>query len=75
MSFFFFAIKQLSFVSGFRRKLLFFQVAVPLLMASILTYPECVNHHNIEKLRQCVRNGPKKYPGAKFVIEPNGDKK
>ncbi|KMS96001.1 hypothetical protein BVRB_002940 [Beta vulgaris subsp. vulgaris] len=51
------------------------EVAVPLLMASILTYPECVNHHNIEKLRQCVRNGPKKYPGAKFVIEPNGDKK
>ncbi|XP_074317264.1 DNA-directed RNA polymerase III subunit 1 [Silene latifolia] len=51
------------------------EVAVPLLMASILTYPECVNHHNIEKLRQCVRNGPKKYPGAKFIIEPNGDKK
>ncbi|XP_021734189.1 DNA-directed RNA polymerase III subunit 1-like isoform X1 [Chenopodium quinoa] len=51
------------------------EVAVPLLMASILTYPECVNHHNIEKLRQCVRNGPKKYPGAKFVVEPNGDTK
>lgn len=51
------------------------EVAIPLLMASILTYPECVNHHNIEKLKQCVRNGPKKYPGAKFVVEPNGDKK
>ncbi|KAH9605166.1 hypothetical protein KSS87_011122 [Heliosperma pusillum] len=51
------------------------EVAVPLLMASILTYPERVNRHNIEKLRQCVRNGPKKYPGAKFIIEPNGDKK
>ncbi|KAL2922905.1 DNA-directed RNA polymerase III subunit 1, partial [Bienertia sinuspersici] len=51
------------------------EVAVPHLMASTLTYPERVNHYNIEKLRQCVRNGPKKYPGAKFVIEPNGDKK
>lgn len=51
------------------------EVAVPLLMASILTYPEHVNRHNIEKLKQCVRNGPKKYPGAKFVQEPNGDRK
>ncbi|KNA22334.1 hypothetical protein SOVF_034890 [Spinacia oleracea] len=51
------------------------ELGVPLLMASILTYPECVNRHNIEKLRQCVRNGPKKYPGAKFVVEPNGDKR
>jgi len=53
----------------------FLQVAVPLLMASILTYPEHVNRHNIEKLKQCVRNGPKKYPGAKFVEETNGDRK
>ncbi|KAK9212106.1 hypothetical protein WN943_001487 [Citrus x changshan-huyou] len=33
-------------------------------MAGILTYPERVSDHNIEKLRQCVRNGPDKYPGA-----------
>ncbi|CAO2831975.1 unnamed protein product [Amaranthus hypochondriacus] len=51
------------------------EVAVPLLMASILTYPECVNDHNKERLKQCVRNGPKKYPGARFVVETNGDKK
>ena len=44
-------------------------------MASILTYPECVNDHNKERLKQCVRNGPKKYPGARFVVETNGDKK
>ncbi|GAB4824483.1 DNA-directed RNA polymerase III subunit 1, variant 2 [Ancistrocladus abbreviatus] len=48
------------------------EVAIPILMATILTYPECATQHNIEKLRQCVRNGPKKYPGAKFVKEPNG---
>ena len=59
----------------FLLKFFFSQVAVPLLMASILTYPEHVNRHNIEKLKQCVRNGPKKYPGAKFVQEPNGDRK
>ncbi|XP_073308006.1 LOW QUALITY PROTEIN: DNA-directed RNA polymerase III subunit 1-like [Primulina huaijiensis] len=49
------------------------EVAIPSLMAQILTYPECVSHHNIEKLRQCVRNGPNKYPGAKFIKQPNGD--
>ncbi|KAL8485814.1 hypothetical protein ACS0TY_027920 [Phlomoides rotata] len=48
------------------------EVAVPILMARILTYPERVSHHNIEKLRQCVRNGPNKYPGAKFLRHPDG---
>lgn len=41
-------------------------------MARILTYPERVSHHNIEKLRQYVRNGPQKYPGAKFIKTPDG---
>ncbi|XP_055835771.1 DNA-directed RNA polymerase III subunit 1-like [Solanum dulcamara] len=48
------------------------EVAVPILMAQILTYPERVSQHNIEKLRQCVRNGPNKYPGAKFIRHPDG---
>ncbi|CAA0835862.1 nuclear RNA polymerase C1 [Striga hermonthica] len=48
------------------------QVAVPMHMALILTYPERVSHHNIEKLRQCIRNGPDKYPGAKFLRHPDG---
>ncbi|KAG0494637.1 hypothetical protein HPP92_005631 [Vanilla planifolia] len=43
------------------------EVAVPILMAQKLTYPERVFCHNIEKLRQCVRNGRSKYPGANFV--------
>ncbi|XP_056686801.1 DNA-directed RNA polymerase III subunit 1 isoform X2 [Spinacia oleracea] len=51
-----------------------FLVAVPLPIAKILTYPELVNRQNIEKLKQCVQNGSKKYPGAKFVVESNGDK-
>lgn len=41
-------------------------------MAQVLTYPERVTHHNIEKLRQCIRNGPFKHPGANFVILPDG---
>ncbi|KAL6979263.1 DNA-directed RNA polymerase, partial [Sarracenia purpurea var. burkii] len=47
------------------------EVAIPILMARILTYPERVSHHNIEKLRQCVRNGPDKYPGARFIRAPD----
>ncbi|KAL9296667.1 hypothetical protein ACSQ67_022563 [Phaseolus vulgaris] len=48
------------------------EVAIPILMASILTYPERVTHHNIEKLRQCVRNGPDKYPGARMLRRDGG---
>lgn len=48
------------------------EVAIPILMAQILTYPERVSHHNIEKLRQCVRNGTNKYPGAKFIRQHDG---
>ncbi|KAL3647246.1 DNA-directed RNA polymerase III subunit 1 [Castilleja foliolosa] len=48
------------------------QVGIPILMAQLLTYPERVSRHNIEKLRQCVRNGPSKYPGAKYIKHPDG---
>ncbi|CAN8252676.1 unnamed protein product [Cochlearia groenlandica] len=48
------------------------EVGIPILMARILTFPECVSRHNIEKLRQCVRNGPSKYPGARNVRYPDG---
>lgn len=41
-------------------------------MATILTYPERVSHHNIEKLRQCVSNGPDKYPGARVLRNSDG---
>ncbi|XP_040994118.1 DNA-directed RNA polymerase III subunit 1 isoform X2 [Juglans microcarpa x Juglans regia] len=48
------------------------EVAIPIQMARILTYPECVSHHNIEKLRQCVSNGPDKYPGARMLTHTDG---
>ncbi|PHH79695.1 hypothetical protein CDD80_4060 [Ophiocordyceps camponoti-rufipedis] len=49
------------------------QVAVPELVAKNLTYPERVNRQNIEKLRECVRNGCDKWPGAKAVLRKEGD--
>ncbi|KAK4255011.1 hypothetical protein QN277_008074 [Acacia crassicarpa] len=48
------------------------EVAIPIHMARILTFPECVSPHNIEKLRQCVRNGPDKYPGARLLRHAGG---
>lgn len=45
------------------------EVAVPIRVASIMTYPERVTQHNLTKLRNCVRNGEKKHPGANFVIK------
>jgi len=50
------------------------QVAVPLLVAKNLTYPERANLVNIEKLRQCIRNGPNQWPGAQAVITSSGAK-
>ncbi|XP_031486143.1 DNA-directed RNA polymerase III subunit 1 [Nymphaea colorata] len=50
------------------------EVGIPILMAQILSYPERVSHHNIEKLRQRVRNGLQKYPGANYVILADGTK-
>lgn len=50
------------------------QVAVPEHVAKVLSYPEVVNEHNIEILRQCVKNGPDVHPGANF-LQPNGQMK
>ncbi|GAA6029739.1 hypothetical protein JCM8097_001026 [Rhodosporidiobolus ruineniae] len=43
------------------------QVAVPERVAKILTYPERVTAHNIERLRAAVRNGTEVHPGANFI--------
>lgn len=43
------------------------QVAVPLQMALILTYGELVTSKNYNRLRESVKNGPEKYPGANYV--------
>ncbi|CAL9699297.1 unnamed protein product [Knipowitschia caucasica] len=43
------------------------EVAVPIHVAKILTYPERVNSANLELLRKLVRNGPDVHPGANFI--------
>ncbi|MEM3398124.1 MAG: DNA-directed RNA polymerase subunit A' [Nitrososphaerota archaeon] len=48
------------------------EVGVPLDVSMQLTVPERVTEWNIERLRQYVRNGPEKYPGAKYVTRPDG---
>ena len=50
-------------------------VGVPLSMAMHLTVPERVTEWNKQHLRKIVENGPKKYPGANYVIKPNGRRK
>jgi DNA-directed RNA polymerase II subunit RPB1 len=44
------------------------QLGVPEYIARNLTVPERVNSLNIQKLTQLVKNGPKKYPGARYLI-------
>jgi DNA-directed RNA polymerase subunit A' len=51
------------------------QVGVPELMAVKLTVPERVRAWNIDYLKALVRAGPDKYPGATYVIRPDGRKK
>ncbi|SZF06352.1 unnamed protein product [Blumeria hordei] len=51
------------------------QVAVPILVAKNLTYPERVQRQNIEKLRKCVINGPNIHPGAQQIIKKDSDHK
>ena len=50
------------------------EVAIPIRVAMNLTYPEKVTIHNIEKLRQCIKNGPKVYPGAMSMSNQRGKK-
>ena len=51
------------------------KVAVPILVAKTLTYPERVFEHNHKKLQQCVINGPDVHPGANFATHRNGFKR
>ena len=52
-----------------------FEVGVPFLISTKLTVPERVNEWNIEYLKKFVENGPEKYPGANYIIRPDGKKK
>ena len=49
------------------------EVAVPELVAKNLTYPEKTSRYNISKLREFVRNGPNKWPGANYIWKKNTD--
>ncbi|RLE54623.1 MAG: DNA-directed RNA polymerase subunit A' [Thermoprotei archaeon] len=48
------------------------EVGVPIDVAKILTVPERVTEYNIEELRELVIRGPDQYPGANYVIRPDG---
>ncbi len=48
------------------------EVGVPLDIARVLTVPERVTPWNIDELRKYVLNGPYKWPGANYVIKPDG---
>jgi DNA-directed RNA polymerase III subunit RPC1 len=43
------------------------QVAVPIHMAQILTFPEVVTKANLQLMKQLVSNGPFKHPGATHI--------
>ncbi|OBT87197.1 hypothetical protein VE02_04737 [Pseudogymnoascus sp. 03VT05] len=43
------------------------EVAIPILVATNMTYPERVHDRNIDKLRECIKRGPGKWPGANIV--------
>ena len=50
------------------------EVGIPYEVAKKLTIPETVSNWNIEKLKTLVFNGPNNYPGANYIIRPDGVK-
>ncbi|HLF54349.1 MAG TPA: DNA-directed RNA polymerase subunit A' [Candidatus Nanoarchaeia archaeon] len=51
------------------------EVGVPKIIAMKLTVPETVNEWNLAYLKKFVQNGPGVYPGANYVVRPDGKKK
>jgi len=51
------------------------EVGVPEVIAKDLTVPVRVDERNIEELRKLVLNGPNVWPGANYVIRPDGRRK
>ena len=47
-------------------------VGVPLEVAKRLTVPQRVTAWNIDMLKQLILNGPNNYPGALYVVRPDG---
>ncbi len=48
------------------------EVGVPLQVAMRLSVPEKVTEWNLEEMRKLVKNGPEVYPGALYIIRPDG---
>jgi DNA-directed RNA polymerase subunit A' len=48
------------------------EVGVPLDVAMRLSVPEKVTEWNLEEMRKLILNGPEKYPGALYIIRPDG---
>src|SRR3989337_1537054 len=48
------------------------EVGVPLDIAMRLSMPDKVTSWNIEEMRKLVINGPEKYPGALYIVRPDG---
>ncbi|MDD5254217.1 MAG: DNA-directed RNA polymerase subunit A' [Candidatus Nanoarchaeia archaeon] len=53
----------------------FNEIGVPYEVAMELTVPERITDWNKEWVKNFVRNGPLTYPGANYVIRPDGKKK
>lgn len=51
------------------------EVGVPKVVAMKLSVPEMVTDWNMAYLKKFVENGPDKYPGANYVVRPDGKKK
>ena len=48
------------------------EVGVPLEIATRLSMPDKVTEWNIEEMRKLVLNGPETYPGALYIVLPDG---
>lgn len=51
------------------------EVGVPEIIAMNLTVPERVTEWNMKYLKRFIENGPKDYPGANYIVRPDGKKK
>jgi DNA-directed RNA polymerase subunit A' len=51
------------------------EVGVPEIIAKELTVPVRVNERNIEEMRKLILNGPDVWPGANYIIRPDGRRK
>ena len=51
------------------------EVGVPMEIAMKLSVPKRVNEWNMAYLKKFIKNGPKKYPGANYIVRPDGKKK